>query len=328
MSRAELEADLRDGLWRDPPRLPPRWFYDERGSRLFDDITRLPEYYPTRAEAEILAARSPEIVRVSGATSVHELGAGMSTKTRVLLDALTSAAGTGADDGAGPDGEGLLFAPLDISREVLLESAEELRREYPMLTVEPAVSDFHDLPPLAGEPGRRLLLFLGGTIGNFEEAERAAFLDRVRSALSPGDHLLLGADLVKDPARLVAAYDDAAGVTADFDLNLIDVVRRTTAAEGLRREDFAHQAVWDEDASRVEMRLVARRDVAATFPGLGRTWRLAQGDHLRTEISRKFRLDELRDALAQHAFDPVESWTDEAEDFSLTLARAAVDATA
>lgn len=310
MTRAELEADLRVGLWSDPPWLPPRWFYDERGSRLFDEITRLPEYYPTRAEREILARRSPEIVELTGARSVHELGAGTSDKTRVLLDALTR------------DGRPALYAPLDISSEVLLETAERLREEYPSLVVEPDVADFHRLPPLGGEPGERLLVFLGGTIGNFEEEERQGFLRMVREALDPGDYLLLGADLVKDSERLVAAYDDAAGVTAEFDLNLVDVITATTPVTGLHREDLEHVAVWDAEASRIEMRLRAVRDIEADFTGIGRTWQLAKGEHLRTEISRKFQQGELDAELAAHGLEPVARWTDDAEDFSLTLARA------
>lgn len=310
MSRAELEADLLAGLWSEPASLPPRWFYDERGSRLFDEITALPEYYPTRAEREILTARSVEIVELTGARSVHELGAGTADKTRVLLDALTS------------DGRGGLYAPLDISSEVLLETADRLRAEYPALVVAPAVADFHRLPPLAGEPGERLLAFLGGTIGNFEEEERAGFLRMVRGALDPGDHLLLGADLVKDPERLVAAYDDAAGVTAEFNLNLVDVIVATTPVSGLRREDLEHEAVWDAEASRIEMRLRAIRDIEADFAGIGRTWRLTKGDHLRTEISRKFHPDELHAELSDHGLEPVARWTDAAGDFSLTLARA------
>lgn len=309
MSREELEADLRAGLWADPPTLPPRWFYDERGSRLFDEITALPEYYPTRAEHEILSRRSTEIARLSGARSLHELGAGSAAKTRELLDALTAG------------GRRALYAPLDISKEVLLEAADRLRADYPSLIVEPAVADFHRLPPLSGEPGSRLLAFLGGTIGNFEEDERGGFLRMVHAALDPGDHLLLGADLVKDRERLVAAYDDAAGVTAQFDLNLVDVITRTTPVTGLDRGDLVHEAVWDEDASRIEMRLRAVRDITADFTGIGRTWHLPAGEHLRTEISRKFELAALREELAGQGFETVAAWTDDAQDFSLTLAR-------
>ena len=309
MSRAELEADLRAGLWADPPTLPPRWFYDERGSRLFDPITALPEYYPTRAEHEILAGRSAEIVDLARARSLHELGAGTATKTRELLDALTAG------------GRRALYAPLDISKEVLIEAADRLRADYPRLTVEPAVADFHHLPPLGGEPGERLLAFLGGTIGNFEDEERGVFLRMIHAALDPGDHLLLGADLVKDRDRLVAAYDDASGVTRQFNLNLVDVITRTTPVTGLDRGDLVHEAAWDEDSSRIEMRLRAVRDVTADFTGIGRTWHLPAGEHLRTEISRKFELADLREELAGRGFETVQAWTDDAGDFSLTLAR-------
>lgn len=310
MIRAQLEADLRAGLWSTPPWLPPRWFYDERGSRLFDEITTLPEYYPTRAEREILEWYSPEIIRITGARGVDELGAGTSAKTRVLLDALTAG------------GREAVYAPLDISSEVLLGTAEELRIEYPTLTVEPAVGDFHHLPELAGEAGNRLLLFLGGTIGNFTEAERADFLALVRAALAPGDHFLLGADLVKDRERLVAAYDDAAGVTAEFNLNLIDVINRTVPVTGLHRDAFEHEAVWDEESLRIEMRLRAVEDVDADFTGVGRRWKLAKGEYLRTEISRKFELEDLHAELASHGLETDGGWTDAAGDFSLTLARA------
>lgn len=310
MSRELLEADLCAGLWSDQPWVPPRWFYDERGSRLFDEITTLPEYYPTRAEHEILRERSPEIVEITGARSVDELGAGSASKTRVLLDALTAG------------GRAASYAPLDISSELLLATAEQLRAEYPSLTVEPAIADFHHLPPLAGEAGQRLLVFLGGTIGNFTEDERADFLTMVRDALAPGDHFLLGADLVKDPQRLVAAYDDPAGVTAEFDLHLVDVINCTVPVTGLQREDFEHMAVWDEATSRIEMRLRAVQDVDADFTGIGRRWQLAKGDFLRTEISRKFDLDALHAELAGHGLAPVAGWTDAAGDFSLTLARA------
>ncbi|WP_338538995.1 L-histidine N(alpha)-methyltransferase [Janibacter terrae] len=309
MSREELEADLRAGLWADPPTLPPRWFYDERGSRLFDEITALPEYYPTRAEHEILRRRSTEIVALTDARSLHELGAGTATKTRELLDALTAG------------GRSTLYAPLDISKEVLLEAADRLRSGYPSLRVEPAVADFHRLPPLSGEPGGRLLAFLGGTIGNFEEEERAVFLRMIHAALDPGDHLLLGADLVKDRERLVAAYDDAAGVTAQFNLNLVDVITGTTPVTGLDRADLVHEATWDEDSSRIEMRLRAVRDVTADFTAIGRTWHLPEGEHLRTEISRKFDLAALGGELAGHGFETAATWTDDAGDFSLTLAR-------
>lgn len=310
MSRAELESDVLDGFWQEQPSLSPRWFYDETGSRLFDEITRLPEYYPTRAEREILEEHADDLARLP-VTALHELGAGMSTKTRVLLDALSA------------DGRSLHYEPLDVSEAVLLESAEALRREYPDLTVEPAIANFHDdLPPLAGEPGHRLLLFLGGTIGNFGEEERDGFVSRMRAALAPGDHFLLGADLVKEPGRLVAAYDDAAGVTAEFNRNVLRVVADTLGTRELDPEDFAHEARWDDAGSRIEMHLRALRDVEVEIPSLGRVWQLAKGESLRTEISRKFVLEDLSREVSGHGFEPVVAWTDRAGDYSLGLYRA------
>lgn len=309
-ARAALESDLAEGLWQDQPTLPPRWFYDEKGSRLFDEITRLPEYYPTRCEREILQRRSPEIADLTAARDVVEIGAGMSTKTRVLLDAVTARA------------TGVRFRPIDVSEEVLLESAAALREEYPSMTVDPAVADFHD--DLDGGPahGPRLVAFLGGTIGNFAEDERRQFVARVRAGLDPGHHFLLGADLVKDPDRLVAAYDDAAGVTAEFNLNVLDVIVRTTDVEGLRREDFEHVARWNADDGRIEMHLRARRDVRVWFAGLQREWSLAAGDTLLTEISRKFDEGELGEEVARAGFVRAANWTDENGDYSLGLYRA------
>ncbi len=309
--RAALETDILAGLWSDPPTLPPRWFYDERGSRLFDEITRLPEYYPTRRETEILTHRATQIAR-TGATTLIELGAGFATKTRVLLSAVTA--------GRRP----ARFVPIDISPEVLHEAAHDLRATYPTLDVDPIVADFHDeFPALPGTPGGRLALFLGSTVGNFEEDERARFLRRVRAGLDVGDHFLLGIDLVKDTARLVAAYDDAAGVTAAFNRNVVDVIRRILGASGLTSDDFEHVALWDADRSRIEMRLRAVCDVDAHFPTLGRRWRLAAGETLRTEVCRKFRPAEIEAELSAARLEPVQLWTDDAGDYALALSRAA-----
>lgn len=306
---AALGADLLAGLWADPPQLPPRWFYDEKGSLLFDEITRLPEYYPTRCEAEILRAEAADIV--GGSSTLVELGSGTSTKTRVLLDALTAGGGGGT------------FVPVDISEEVLLDSARALAAEYPDVRVDPVVGDFTDLRgPLPGEPGERLVLFLGGTLGNFAEDERRGFHDMLRGVMDPGDRLALGFDLVKAPERLEAAYDDAAGVTAEFDLNLLDVIGRTVECEGLDRADFRHEAVWNADESRVEMWLRAVRDVRVRFPGLGRTRTFAAGEGIRTEIARKFVPGELVDELSRHGFAGRAVWTDAAGDFGLLLAEA------
>jgi L-histidine N-alpha-methyltransferase len=304
-----IHDDVREGLWQDPPSLPARWFYDERGSRLFDEITRLPEYYPTRRETEILEGHSADIVRLTNATAMLELGSGMSTKTRLLLSAFTAGDRT------------LHFVPLDVSAEVLTEAAQAIADDYPSVTVEPVVADFTEpFADLPGTPGERLIVFLGGTIGNFDEDEREGFLKRIADALAPGDHFLLGADLVKPPSRLIAAYDDSSGVTAEFNRNLIEVLRVELDAEGLYVDDFQHIARWNPQLHRVEMWLRARRDVSVHFNTLDRDWKLPAGAEMLTEISVKFRLPELQDELRSHGLDPVESWTDREDDYSLTLA--------
>lgn len=311
VAESRIAADVRAGLWQTPPSLPARWFYDERGSRLFDEITRLPEYYPTRRETEILRARNTDIVRIAGATTLLELGSGTSTKTRLLLEAFTAG------------GRGIQFVPIDVSVTVLAESAETIARDFPTVAVRPVVADFNEpFDALPGEPGQRLVVFLGGTIGNFDDLERQAFLGRVRSGLAPGDHFLLGADLVKSPSRLVAAYDDSAGVTAEFNRNLIEVLRTELDAEGLYVDDFQHVARWNPVKHRIEMWLRARRDVAVHFRALNRAWKLAAGMEMLTEISVKFRLPELQSELRGHGLEPVRTWTDHNGDFSLTLARA------
>ncbi len=314
-SRNRIAEDVQEGLWQSPPTLPARWFYDERGSRLFDEITRLPEYYPTRRETDILRRHSADIVRLSGATTLIELGSGTSTKTRLLLDAFTAG------------GRALTFVPLDVSAEVLTESADLLAGDYPTATVTPVVADFGEpFESLPGVPGERLVIFLGGTIGNFDEDERADFLDRIRDALAPGDHFLLGADLVKPPSRLTAAYDDSSGVTAAFNRNLIEVLRHELDAEGLYVDDFVHVARWNPARSRIEMWLRAVRDVNVHFGALDRDWKLSAGEEMLTEISVKFHLPQLRAELASHGLEPVDSWTDADCDFSLTLARCTIGA--
>jgi L-histidine N-alpha-methyltransferase len=303
---AALESDLLEGFFSDPPTLPPRWFYDEKGSLLFDRITRLPEYYPTRAEAEILRSRAVDIV--GDADTLVELGAGTCEKTRVLLDVL--AAGS-ADAG---------FVPLDISTEMLFETARALEQEYPGLRIDPVIGDITALDgPLPGEPGGRLVLFLGGTVGNFSESQRAGFFRMMRGIMAPGDRLAVGFDLVKSPDRLVAAYDDAAGVTAEFNLNMLDVIARTVECTGLDRRDFRHEAVWNARESRIEMWLRAVRDVRIDFPTLGRGRTLAAGEGIRTEIARKFEPHALIDELAGHGFGGQAVWTDAAGDFGLAL---------
>ena len=310
-AESRLATDVRAGLWQTPPSLPPRWLYNERGSRLFDEITRLPEYYLTRREYEILRAHSDEIVRVTRATTLVELGAGTSSKTRSLLDSFTAGGGR------------ISFVPIDVSATVLAESAETIARDFPTAAVHPIVGDFNEpIAALPGRPGERLVILLGGTIGNFADRERDAFLTRIRSGLGHGDHFLLGADLVKSPSRLVRAYDDSAGVTAEFNRNLIEVLRTELDAEGLYVDDFQHVVRWNPVKHRIEMWLRARRDIAAHFRALNRDWKLVAGTEMLTEISVKFRLPELQAELRGQGLDPVRTWTDHHGDFSVVLARA------
>jgi L-histidine N-alpha-methyltransferase len=305
-----LADDVRAGLKLTPPTLPARWFYDERGSILFDQITRLPEYYPTRRETEILTAHADDIADLTGATTLVELGSGTSEKTRLLLDAFSR---------RGP----LRFVPIDVSVEVLTDAARTIAAEYEKVDVEAIVADFDEsLAPLPGQSGERLVGFLGGTIGNLAPAGRAAFFARLRGALAPGDHLLLGADLKKDADRLVAAYDDSAGVTAEFNRNLIAVLARDLDATGLSPDDFEHVARWNAERGRIEMWLRATRDVHADFRAIDLHWDFAAGNEMLTEISTKFDLPLLHGELIRRGFRIAESWTDCAGDFSLTLARA------
>ncbi|HEX3900281.1 MAG TPA: L-histidine N(alpha)-methyltransferase [Mycobacteriales bacterium] len=306
-----LAADVREGLRQTPPTLPARWFYDERGSLLFDEITRLPEYYPTRRETEILTARAIEIEAITGATTLVELGSGTSTKTRLILDALTIE-------------RPLTFVPIDISAEILTDAAKSIAADYPAVTVHAIVADFDGpLGRLPGEEGHRLVAFLGGTVGNFDTEGRAGLFRRLRNSLASGDHLLIGADLQKRADRLVAAYDDSAGVTAKFNLNLIDVLRRDLDAEGLTPDDFTHVARWNPTEGRIEMWLRAEHDVHARFPGIAFDWQIEAGEEMLTEISVKFDLPVLHREMADQGFDVVKAWTDDDGDFSLTLARAA-----
>ncbi|MBD0863328.1 L-histidine N(alpha)-methyltransferase [Gordonia sp. zg691] len=305
-----LAADALSGLWRNPPTLPTKWLYDERGSKLFDEITRLPEYYPTRRETAILRARSTEIAAATGATMMVELGSGTSTKTRLLLDAFAGRGGR------------FTYVPVDVSAETLTAAAEVLSADYPGIDVVPVIGDFTE-PDLAlpESDGPRLAVFLGGTIGNFDQAARAEFYRGLAASLTPGDFFLLGTDLVKDTGRLVAAYDDKSGVTADFNRNMIEVMRTGLDARGLYADDFEHIARWNPAEHRIEMWLRARRDIDAYFGVLGRSWRLAAGTEIHTEISTKFQPQALCAELEEARLEVASSWTDPAGDFQLTLTR-------
>ncbi|MEU1473495.1 L-histidine N(alpha)-methyltransferase [Streptomyces sp. NPDC005761] len=301
---AALRADVLHGLTRYPKTLPPKWFYDACGSELFEEITRLPEYYPTRAEREILIDRAAEIAAASGARTLIELGSGSSEKTRHLLDALP---------------ELHSYVPVDVSESALRGAANSLLAERPELSVHALIADFTAELSLPDTPGPRLVAFLGGTIGNLLPDERAAFLSSVRSLLSPGDTLLLGTDLVKDEEVLVAAYDDAAGVTAAFNRNVLSVVDRELGAD-FAPDDFEHVARWNPQQEWIEMRLRARRALTVKIPELDLLVSFEAGEEVRTEVSAKFRKDGVRDELAAAGMRLSQWWTDSAGRFALSLA--------
>ncbi|MFF2410761.1 L-histidine N(alpha)-methyltransferase [Streptomyces sp. NPDC058092] len=303
---AALRADVLHGLTRHPKVLPPKWFYDAHGSELFETITRLPEYYPTRAEREILIDRAEEIAAASGARTLIELGSGSSEKTRHLLDALPALHS---------------YVPVDVSESALRGAAEALLAHRPDLSVHALIADFTGGLALPGTPGPRLIAFLGGTIGNLLPDERSVFLKSVRSLLSPGDGLLLGTDLVKDEEVLVAAYDDAAGVTAEFNKNVLRVVDRELGAD-FDPADFDHVALWDPEREWIEMRLRARAALTVKIPDLNLVVPFEAGEELRTEVSAKFRKEGVRAELAAAGLRLDQWWTDSGDRFALSLATA------
>ena len=306
---AALRADARAGLTASPKHLPPRWFYDARGSELFEEITALPEYYPTRTEAALLARSVDAIAAAAGADTLVELGSGSSAKTRLLLDALARA------------GTLRRYVPQDVSEAALRGALDELAVQYPGLALHGVVGDFtSDLDKLPGGD-RRMVAFLGGTIGNLVPAERAAFLTGLREVLEPGETLLLGTGLVTDEATLVAAYDDAAGVTAEFNRNVLRVLNRELGAD-FDVDSFAHRALWDAEHEWIEMRLVAQREMAVHVRGLDLDVAFAAGEEMRTEISAKFRPGGVRGWLEATGWEVRRTWTDPDERFALTLAAA------
>jgi L-histidine N-alpha-methyltransferase len=301
-----LEADVRAGLTATPKTLPPKWFYDDRGSELFDEITRLPEYYPTRTERSILVEHARDLAELTKADTLIELGSGTSEKTRLLLDALRDA------------GTLERFVPFDVSEQTLRDAAASIAVEYPGVSVHAVVGDFeHHLRDLPSG-GTRVVAFLGSTIGNLAPAPRAQFLDDLAATLAPGDALLLGTDLVKDVDRLVAAYDDAAGVTAAFNRNVLSVLDRELDAD-FDPAAFEHVARWDPVEEWIEMRLRSRRAQTVHVRALGLDVAFAEAEELRTEISAKFRRARVEQELAAAGFDLTEWWTDPGADFALSL---------
>ncbi|MFJ7909341.1 L-histidine N(alpha)-methyltransferase [Kitasatospora sp. NPDC096204] len=302
-----LRHDVQHGLTSQPKWLPPKWFYDARGSELFEEITRLPEYYPTRAERAILAARAGEIAAATGARTLVELGSGSSEKTRLLLDALRALDTLGT------------YVPVDVSESALTSAGAALAAEYPGLAVHGVLADFTARLGLPPEGGPRLVAFLGGTLGNLLPLERAAFLHGLRAALEPGDFLLLGTDLVKDPAVLVAAYDDSAGVTAEFNRNVLNVLNRELGAD-FDPDAFEHVALWDAEQEWIEMRLRSLRAQTVKIPTLDLPVHFARGEELRTEVSAKFRRERVAGELAAAGLRLTHWWTDPQGRFGLSLA--------
>src|ERR1035437_2830723 len=304
-----LHRDARLGLTSSPKWLQPKWFYDSRGSDLFEEITRLPEYYPTRAESSILAAHAGDIARRSGAHTLVELGSGSSEKTRLLLDALAGA------------GTLRQYVPLDVSESALRDAVAAVHGDYPTLAIHGVVADFtQHLDRIPGQTPR-MIVFLGGTIGNFLPEERAHFLGDLRDTLLPGEWLLLGTDLVKDAGVLVPAYDDAAGVTAEFNRNVLAVLNRELDAD-FDLENYQHVAIWDAQNEWIEMRLRATDDAKVTLSHLDLDIELQAGEEIRTEISAKFRREGVDGELAKAGFDMDSWWTDPEGRFALSLARA------
>jgi L-histidine N-alpha-methyltransferase len=305
--RQRMRADAIAGLQSDAKSIPPVWFYDERGSQLFEEITHLPEYYPTRAERRLLELHAPVIAELSKADTLVELGAGACDKTRVLLDALQNF-GTLAK-----------YVPFDVSDEFLRDAASSLSSEYDALAVHLVIGDFSEHLAEIPTDGRRMVAFLGGTIGNLNPAHRARFLFDLNCTMSSDDSLLLGADLVKDRGRLVAAYDDAAGVTADFNKNVLQVLNQQLGGN-FDPEQFSHVALWNDDEQWIEMRLRARSATEVTLRDAGISVTFAEGEEILTEISAKFTPARIEEELGVAGFVVDGMWGADEGEFLLTLA--------
>lgn len=306
---AKMADDVRAGLCVYPKEVAPKYFYDERGSRLFERITDLPEYYPTRAERQILERRSAEIHVAAGCPStLIELGSGSAAKTRHLLSAMR-------------DCDSLdTYVPVDISEEITERTAAELVDEYPGLDVHGLVCDFEQhLERVPHGTDKRMIAFLGGTIGNLYPRQRHAFLERIAALLGPGDHLLLGTDLIKDRDRLEAAYDDSAGVTAEFNKNVLAVLNNQLGAD-FDLDAFEHVARYDAEAERMDIRLRSLIYQEVRLDGLDLEISFAEGEEMRTEISTKFTRERLESVYAGAGLELRGWFTDEDGDYALSLA--------
>ena len=305
--RAALEEDVRTGLTTMPKSIPPVWFYDEAGSRLFEAITRLPEYYPTRAERELLTEHAGAVAEMARADTLVELGAGACDKTRIILDAMRS---------RGPLER---YVPFDVSDEFLRAAAVGLVDDYKGLQVHAVVGNFQQHLDRIPLEGRRLVAFLGGTIGNLDPAHRRRFLFDLNCTMAGHDHILLGADLVKDPRRILAAYDDPAGVTAAFNRNVLSVLNRELGAR-FEIDRFDHVAVWNAEEEWIEMRLRSTCEQVVRIDGLGIDVPFFDGEDLLTEISAKFTPARIERELLQSDFVVDHMWGAEDGEFLLTLA--------
>ncbi len=304
-----LADDVLDGLTRPFKELPPKHLYDARGADLFDQICELPEYYPTRTERAILVARAPDIAAVTAAAEVVELGSGTAAKTRVLLDALDAA------------GTLRRYVPIDVTEGMIRDCEIDLTAAYPGLSVDGIVGDFErHLGHVPAADGPRIVLLLGGTIGNFTPGRRRGFLRAIGGLLGDGDHLLLGTDLVKSPAIIEAAYDDAAGVTAEFNLNMLEVINRELGAN-FDLDAFEHVAFFDREHEWIEMRLRATAPQTVHIADLDLTITFASREELRTEISAKFSRERIDADFAAAGLELVEQYVDDEGLFALNLAR-------
>ena len=303
--RHQMLADIRESLARSPRELPSKFFYDERGSNLFEEITRLPEYYLARAEREILDAHALDIVTLTAPCTLIELGAGSAAKTRILLRAMQARV------------RNVLYVPIDVSDTFLQQTRDALLRENPTLGVEPVVCDVSVSLELPATPSPSLFAFLGSTIGNFDWTGAVSLLRRVRARMRPGDRLLLGTDLRKDRATIEAAYNDAQGVTAEFNRNVLRVVNAELGAD-FAPERFQHWAFYDDDQHRIEMRLRSIGSQTVHIPGLP-VLSFNDGDDIRTELSHKYDRGVV-DALATSARLRVSHWfTDARSRFALSV---------
>lgn len=305
---ADIFEDAREGLLHPPRSLPPKYFYDDIGSELFEQITKTPEYYPTRTEDALLAANAETIIETAAPDQILELGSGSSRKTRRLFDACQSL------------NQACSYAPMDVCEAILLQAADELHASYPWLTVSPLVGDYHaGLANLPDFDGRRLFVFLGSTIGNFDPQDARDFLAEVADCMNNGDSLLLGADRVKNSDVLEAAYNDSEGITAAFNLNVLNVLNRELDAH-FDPEQFEHNAVFNEEDQRIEMRLISKSAQRIAIDALGAELALEKNEVIRTEVSHKFTPSSLEQLLQDSGLALHSHYQPNNEYFSLLLA--------